>query len=126
MFLQSGHRMARIAAVGLLTAGLLTGCGESVTITVPTFPSVEEAIKDIGQSAADSITNELRKVIDTTLPINQQVEQLQAKAKELYCAADNSALADAIKGLAQAVWEDITRNSPGAPQLNLTKDDCAK
>jgi hypothetical protein len=126
MRLQAGRRMARIAAVGLLSMGLLAGCGESVTITVPTFPSVEEAIKDIGQSAADGITNELRKVIDTTLPINQQVEQLQAKSKELYCGADNSALADAIKGLAQAVWTDITRNSPDAPKLDLTKDDCAK
>ncbi len=126
MIVRTGRRTVRMVTIWLLAAGMLAGCGESVTITVPTLPAVEEAVKNIGKSAADGITNELRKVIDTTLPIDQQVNQLQAKAKELYCSADNSALADAIKGLAQAVWTDITRGSTGAPALDLTKDDCPK
>lgn len=137
MFLRSWRRVAPVAVLGLLAAGLMTGCeGKTVTIDVPsigvptipipTFPSLEEAIGKMGKAASDEVERELRKVIDPNQTIQQQADQFTAKAKELYCAADSSVIADAIKGIAQAVWEDITRNTPNAPQIDLTKDDCAK
>lgn len=107
-------------AAGVIAVGLLTACGEQ--IAEPKLPTsvqeVEQGIKEIGNKASE----QFNKIVKGDLPLKEQFDKLGAEAKDLYCKADSSEAAEAIKKAAQNAWDQLAKDNPGAPVKDLDLD----
>jgi hypothetical protein len=113
-------------AVSFVAIGLVSGCGEQ--IAAPKLPTtaqeVEQGIKEIGGKANE----QFKKIVNGDLPLEEQFDKLAAESKDLYCKAEGSEAAQAVKDAAQAAWDQLIKDNPGAPtdQLDLDPKMCAK
>lgn len=125
MFLRSWHHPVRIVAVGVLSAGLLSGCGGEVTIPVPNLSSAATEVAKLGEGAMQALKDQLSKVVDFNLPVEKQLEQLESGANKLYCDLKGTPPAGFVRDVANSVREDIVTNNPGVAirPLNIS-DQC--
>jgi hypothetical protein len=121
------HRSAATVMVAsAAVVGLLSGCGEQ--IAEPKLPTsvdqVEQGLKDIGNKASE----QFKKIVDGDLPLKEQLDKLAAESKDLYCKAENTEAAEAIKKAAQKAWDQLVKDDPNAPtkQLDLDPKMCSK
>jgi hypothetical protein len=121
------HRATvKVVAVGVLVAGLLSGCGEK--IAEPPLPTsvdqVEQGLKEIGHKASE----QFKKIVNGDLPLKEQLDKLAAESKDLYCKAESTEGAEAVKRAAQEAWDQLIKGDPNAPtrQLDLDPKMCSK
>lgn len=99
-------------ASGVMVTGLLSSCGGEVSFQVP----------DVSDDVQEAI-NGVREDIDFDLSVDEQVRRLQ----EEFCEAQGSSLAESMKGVVEALHEEIVQDNPGVavPPLDLDPDKCA-
>jgi hypothetical protein len=121
------HRLvAKVVVIGAIAAGLLSGCSEPVA--EPKLPTsvdqVEQGLKDIGNKANE----QFKKIVNGDLPLKEQLDELAAESKDLYCKAESTEAANVIKKAAQDAWDQLIKGDPNAPtkQLDLDPKMCGK
>lgn len=121
------HRLvAKVVTISAISAGLLSGCSQPVA--EPKLPTsadqVEQGLKDIGNKASE----QFKKIVNGDLPLKEQLDKLAAESKELYCKAESSEAAEAVKKAAQDAWDQLIKGDPNAPtkQLDLDPKMCTK
>jgi hypothetical protein len=126
MYVARRRSVMQVMAIGVIAAGLLSGCGEQ--IAEPKLPTtvqeVEQGIKEIASKAGE----QFNKIVNGDLPLEEQFDKLAAEAKDLYCKAESAEAAEAIKKAAQAAWDQLVKDNPDAPtrQLDLNPKMCGK
>lgn len=125
---QSWRQVIILALGGILSATLLSGCGGEVTVPVPNLSTAAQKAEEASKEVIDKLDRELKEVMDPSVPPKVQFEQLQAKAKELYCKAENSVIAEAIKNLVRGLRDELAKANPeaGIPHLDLEPEMCGK
>jgi DNA repair exonuclease SbcCD ATPase subunit len=125
---QAWRQAIILALGGILSAGLLSGCGGEVTVPVPNLSTAAQKAEEASKEVINKLDQELRKVMDPSAPPQVQFEQLQAKAKELYCKAENSVIAEAIKNLVRGLRDELAKANPevAIPPLDLEPEMCGK
>lgn len=126
MYVARRRSVMQVMAIGVIAAGLLSGCGEQ--IAEPKLPTtvqeVEQGIKEIASKAGE----QFNKIVNGDLPLEEQFDKLAGEAKDLYCKAESTEAAEAIKKAAQAAWDQLVKDNPDAPtsQLDLNPKMCGK
>lgn len=88
MLLHVRRHMAQVVLAGLISAGLLAGCTVTipepkVTVPAPTIP------------------------VDPSKSVDDQLKELEAGFKKLYCPVRTTPRADAIVDEAKRIWNGI-------------------
>ncbi|HEV7952242.1 MAG TPA: hypothetical protein VGO98_02605 [Candidatus Saccharimonadales bacterium] len=122
------NRHTAVLAVGsIIAVGLLSGC--TITIPEPNPTTAVQKIEEGAKQAGDSIAEQLKKLVNTDLTIEQQLAQLTEGFKKLYCPVRESPLADSIVDAAKSVWNglaaDFSAKNPGVAVPTFNPDDPA-
>ncbi len=125
MLLENQHKMVRTIFVSGALMLALSGCGGEVTIPVPNLSSAAEEVNNLGKEAMNGLKEQLSGVVDFSLPVDRQLEQLEAGANKLYCDLKGTPPADFVRDVANQVREGIVRDNPGVAirPLNIS-DKC--
>lgn len=117
-------QVAAKVAVGIFTLGLLNGCGTEIQI--PETPeNIETGLEQLGDDIAEQANrfkDYLNGVVDTTLPVNEQIDQLQ----EGFCNLSDSKAVDALRKAAKDTRDQIAEDNPNTdvPEVDLDPDKC--